>query len=39
MLKLNYFVPAIALSLSLSSCGGGETEKEDVVYQRQFGQA
>ncbi|MGV3613213.1 MAG: hypothetical protein ACO1N0_19795 [Fluviicola sp.] len=31
MLKLNYFVPAIALSLSLSSCGGGETEKEDVA--------
>ena len=31
MLKLNYFVPAIALTLSLASCGGGETEKEDVA--------
>lgn len=27
MLKLNYFVPAIALSLGLASCGGGESEK------------
>lgn len=31
MLKLNYFVPAIALGLSLASCGGGETEKEEVA--------
>ncbi len=31
MLKLNYFVPAIALTLSLASCGGGETEKEKVA--------
>jgi hypothetical protein len=27
MLKLNYFVPAIALSIGLASCGGGESEK------------
>ncbi|MDF3027064.1 MAG: hypothetical protein K0S23_1371 [Fluviicola sp.] len=31
MLKLNYFVPAIALTLSLASCGGSETEKKEVA--------
>lgn len=31
MLKLNYFVPAIALTLSLASCGDSETEKKEVV--------
>lgn len=31
MLKLNYFVPAIALTLSLASCGGSETEKEKIA--------
>jgi len=33
MLKLNYFVPAIALTLSLASCGGGETQKKEVVVE------
>ena len=31
MFKLNYFVPAFALTLSLASCGGGETEKNEVA--------
>ena len=31
MLKLNYFVPAIALTLSLASCGSSETEKKEVA--------
>ena len=31
MLKLNYFVPVFALTLSLASCGGGETEKNEVA--------
>ena len=31
MLKLNYFVPAFALTLSLASCGGSETEKNEVA--------
>ncbi len=31
MFKLNYFVPAFALTLSLTSCGGGETEKNEVA--------
>lgn len=31
MLKLNYFIPAFALTLCLASCGGGETKKEEVT--------
>lgn len=31
MLKLNYFAPAVALTLSLASCGGGEAEKKEVA--------
>jgi hypothetical protein len=31
MLKLNYFVPAFALTLSLTSCGGGESDKKAAV--------
>lgn len=29
MLKLNYFLPALTLSLFLASCGGGESEKKE----------
>lgn len=31
MLKLNYFAPALALTLVLGSCGGSEAEKKETV--------
>lgn len=31
MLKLNYFLPAIALTLSLASCGGGESDEKETA--------